>query len=313
MDAIEETKGFVSRLERFQATRPWLAFPYAVFRKLGEDQTGNYSALIAYYGFLSIFPLLLVLVSLLEIILRGNSHLQAKILSYATSEFPTFGSQLQHSLQGQSLRGSGIGLVLGIIITLWGARGVAGVISDALNHLWRVPFEKRPGFPQNFLRQFAMIGAMGVSIVATTALTNLGSFGIFISLIINVAAFLAVFRLGIASSITLDKLVDSAVIAAVFWQILQAFGSFLIRHELHSLNGVYGTFAVVLGLMWWIFMQSEVTLLAVEIHVVRSLKLWPRSLTEPPLMPADKKAYAKYAEGEKRRPEQEINVDFPGE
>jgi membrane protein len=67
----------------------------------------------------------------------------------------------------------------------------------------------------------------------------------------------------------------------------------------------------VLGLMWWIYFESQITLLAVEIHIVRQLKLWPRSLTEPPLMPADKKVYTKYAVGEKRRPEQEINVDFP--
>jgi membrane protein len=311
MDVADETKTAVSRLERFQAKHAVLGFPYAVFRKMGEDQTGNYAALISYYGFLSIFPLLLVLVSLLEIFLRGNPHLQAKILSYATNIFPTFGVQLSHAVQGKSVGQTGIGLIIGIFLTLLGARRMTSSISDALNHLWRVPLSDRSGFPSNFIRQIIMIAVMGVALIITSALTALGGYGVAASLILNIAAFLAVFRLGISRTIPTKSLIDSAVIAAAFWQILQALGSILIKRQLHSLSGVYGTFALVLGLMWWIYFESQITLLAVEIHIVRQLKLWPRSLTEPPLMPADKKVYTKYAVGEKRRPEQEINVDFP--
>lgn len=310
MSLASTIQNLLARLEKVQARRPWLAFPYAVFRKMGEDQTGNYAALIAYYGFLSLFPLLLVLVSVLEIVLRGNGHLQSQILSYATNEFPTFGNQLQASVHNHGLRGNGIGLAVGIVLTFIGARGVAQVIADALNHQWRVPFDQRPSFPANFLRSLGMMAVMGVSILATTALTALGGYGIAAALVVNIGAFLLVFRLGIAKVIKTRNLINSAITAAIFWQLLQTFGRFLIGHELRHFNGVYGTFAVVLGLMWWIFIQAEVTLLAVQIRVVRALKLWPRSLTEPPLMEGDKAAYTRYAVSEKRRPEEEVNVDF---
>lgn len=309
MSLNSTVKDLAGRLERFQASRPWLAFPYAVFRKFGEDQTNNYAALIAYYGFLSLFPLLLVLVSILEIVLAGNGHLQNQILTNATNEFPTFGNQLRAGLH-HGVHGNGLGLAIGIILTLIGARGVAQVIADALNHQWRVPFDERPGFPINALYSLGMIVVMGVSIIATTALTALGGYGIAAALVVNMGAFLLVFRLGISKVIKTRDLINSAITAAIFWQLLQTFGRFLIAHELKNFNGVYGTFAVVLGLLWWLFIQAEVTLLAVQIRVVRALKLWPRSLTEPPLMPADKRAYTRYAVSEKRRPEQEVNVDF---
>lgn len=301
----------LGRLEEFMVRHRWAAFPYAVIKKFSDDQTGHFAALIAYYGFMSLFPLLLILVSLLEIFLRGNGHLRDQILNYATSEFPTLGQQLQTSLHGHGVSGSGIGLAIGIILTLIGARGVAIAISDSLNHLWRVPHDQRHGFPLSWVRQIAMMGVLGLSAIGTTALVAiLGPWGVAPALAVNIVSFLGIFRLGTSSSISTGKLMDSAIIAAIFWQILQGFGTILVKDHLHRLSGVYGTFAVVLGLLWWVYIQAQVTLLAIEIHVVREFKLWPRSLTEPPLMEGDKAAYARYAKEERRRPEEDIDVDF---
>ena len=76
MNAIQRT---LQRIDAFQQRRKWLAFPFAVVKKFGDDRAGNLAALIAYYGFFSLFPLLLVMVSVLGFILRGHPDLQSRI------------------------------------------------------------------------------------------------------------------------------------------------------------------------------------------------------------------------------------------
>lgn len=107
----------------------------------------------------------------------------------------------------------------------------------------------------------------------------------------------------------------AAVITAVLWQILQGFGTFLVAHELKNASEVYGTFAFVIGLLWWIYLQAQFTMYALEIDVVRARRLWPRSLVQPPLTEGDEKAYEIYVEEEKRRrPEVvETRLDEPVE
>ena len=72
--------------------------------KFGDDQ-GNYlAALMTYYGFLSLFPLLLMASSILGFVLQDNPELQEKILDTALSQFPVIGDQLARpeGLQGST-------------------------------------------------------------------------------------------------------------------------------------------------------------------------------------------------------------------
>src|ERR1700746_968432 len=82
-------------MDRSAPRRAWCAFPYAVNKKFGDDQAGNLAALLAYYAFLSIFPLLLVFTTVMAYVLRGNPHLQQRILHSALVEFPVVGDQLK--------------------------------------------------------------------------------------------------------------------------------------------------------------------------------------------------------------------------
>src|SRR5438445_1663995 len=107
------------RVDRFQEHRPWVAFPYAVLRKFGDDGAGNLAALIAYYGFFSLFPLLLVLVSVLGIILRGHPAVRDSIVHSALARFPVIGDQLRV----RSLTGNGLALALGLAAALWAGLG----------------------------------------------------------------------------------------------------------------------------------------------------------------------------------------------
>ncbi len=127
----------VDAVDAYQRTHRWLGFPLAVIYKFADDQGPYLAALITYYGFLSLFPLLLLLMTILAFVLDGDPHLQAKLIDSALVQFPVIGSQLSDNVH--SLKGSGIGLAVGILGTLYGCLGAAGATQDAFNRAWAVP------------------------------------------------------------------------------------------------------------------------------------------------------------------------------
>jgi uncharacterized BrkB/YihY/UPF0761 family membrane protein len=78
------------------------------------------------------------------------------------------------------------------------------------------------------------------------------------------------------------QLVAGALVAGVAWQVLQAVGGFLVGHYLRHTSQVYGVFAIVLGLLFWLYLGAQLTLYAAEVNVVAARRLWPRSLLQPP-------------------------------
>lgn len=312
-----DIKARLRRVDRFQQERPYLAFPVGVYKKFSDDQAGNLAALVAYYGFFSLFPLLLVAVTVLGIVLAHDPSLQHRVLNSALKNFPVIGTQLRQNVH--SLNRTGVGLGLGLVGTFYGARGVASAAQYAFNRVWDIPFSHRPGFPKNSLRSLAMILVVGGGMVITTALSGFGGGGkgawlrvaaFAVALVLNTVFFWVGFRLGTSRDVRPRDLWPGAILSAVVWQVLQGVGTFLVAHELRNASEVYGTFAFVIGLLWWIYLQAQVTLYAMEVNVVRAHRLWPRSLVQPPLTDADRRAYAGYAARQQRRPEQRIEVSF---
>ena len=309
MNAVQKR---IAQADRVQQSRPWLAFPVAVYKKFGDDQAGNLAALIAYYGFAALFPLLLVLVTVLDYVLAHNEHLRKQVLSSAFGQFPVIGPQLENNVH--SMTQTGPALAIGLILTFLGARGVAGAAQNAMNTVWGVPLVRRPGFPWSFLRDIGLILVVGIGVIATTLLSGLvGSTStgaqvgtIAVSLILNAGVFWLAFRLATAREIGMRQMLPSAVLTAIVWTLLQLLGTYLIARTQHS-SAVYGVFAVVLGLLAWLYLAAQLTLYAVELNVVAVRRLWPRSLAPPPLTDKDREAYALYAKMEERRPEQHID------
>ena len=313
MNAVQKR---IAQADRVQQSRPWLAFPVAVYKKFGDDQAGNLAALIAYYGFASLFPLLLVLVTVLDIVLVHDPTLRNQVVNSAFGQFPVVGDQLQGHVK--PMNQTGPALVIGLILTFLGARGVAGAAQNAMNTVWGVPLVRRPGFPWSFLRDIGLILVVGIGIIATTLLSGLvGSTSVLtgaaaqtgtvaVSLILNVGVFWLAFRLATAREIGMRQMLPSAVLTAIIWTILQLLGTYLIGRTQHS-SAVYGVFAVVLGLLAWLYLAAQLTLYAVELNVVAVRRLWPRSLAPPPLTAKDREAYDMYAKMEERRPEQQID------
>src|SRR6266516_1237249 len=128
--------------ERFQQRHSALGFPVAVVKKFGDDQADKHAALLAYYAFISLFPLLLVFVTVLGYTLANNPGLQQQLIDTVIARFPGFGPQLQASIR--TIGGSGIGLVIGVLGTLWGGLGIAQSAQDAMNAVWNIPYKDRP-------------------------------------------------------------------------------------------------------------------------------------------------------------------------
>lgn len=281
--------------DQFQRRRPWLAFPVAVFKKFGDDRAGNLAALIAYYGFLSLFPLLLLFITVLDMTLRNDPALKQTLLNSALAQYPVVGEMIYNAIRQNpdSLPSTGLPLAAAIVFLLFGARGVAGAMRNALCQVWAVPKDRRPGFPVSLLSDVGLVLVVGIGLVATTTLSTLaGGAGhiltgagatiaaVAVSLVLNVGVFWLAFRLAAARQVRWRDLRIGAAISAVVWQVLQVSGGLVVTHQLKHASSLYGGFfGVVLGLLAWLFLQAEVTLFAAEIDAVLVRRLWPRSIT----------------------------------
>jgi membrane protein len=289
MNVIEKPLGAV---DQFQQRHVALAFPVAVWSKFNDDQAGNLAALISYYAFAAIFPLLLVLVTVLNIVLKNDPKLQQTLIESAVSQYPVIGPEIKGNLG--TIPGTGLPLIIGAVLLLFGARGVAGAMQNALCEVWGIKREDRPGFPMSQVWAFALILTVGLGFILTTFLAGVaGGIGhvingtvvhiatVLISLVLNVGMFWLSFRIATARMVPWRSLRIGAAIAAVCWTILQLVGSYVIGHQLHRASELYGTFGIVLGLVAWLFLQAEVTLYAAEVDVVLARRLWPASLLPP--------------------------------
>lgn len=314
MQAIART------LDRVQQRHAWLGFPVAVWKKFGDDQAGNLAALIAYFAFVAIFPLLLVLVSVLGIVLKDNAGLRAKVVDSALSQYPIIGENLKLG----SLPENGVMLLLGLIGLFLGARGVANAFQNALNTVWEVPFTRRPGFPWSWLRSISLILVVGLGEIGTTILSGIaGGAGhllsgagahigaVVVSLVLNFGLFWLAFRLSAAREVGWRDLRLGAALTAIVWQVLQTTGAYIVAHQLHRASSLYGTFGLVLGLLAWLYLQAEMTMYAAEVNVVLVRGLWPRSLAGPPYTDQDRRAFRLYAEMEQRNKETDVSVRLP--
>ena len=319
---MDRVKRLLRALDRFQQRWPALAFPVAVWKKFGDDQAGGLAALVAYYAFASLLPLLLVLATVLNLVLAHNERLQDKVINGALHNYPFFSKYLNP--HGHSVPGAGIALAVGIALTFLGALGIASAMQNASNAVWEVPLARRPGFPWGMLRSAGLILVIGIGEIATLTLSGLaggaghvlsgaGAYAAAtaVSLIVNVAVFWLAFRLATAAEVAGRHLWLGAVLSAIVWQILQNVAAYVIHNNVSKSESLYGTFGIVLGLLAWLYLQAEVTLYAIEANVVQARRLWPRSLFPPPLTEPDRRAYELYAKVQQRRPEQRIIVALP--
>jgi inner membrane protein YhjD len=307
-------------LDRRQQRRPRVSFIAAVVKKFGDDQAAQLAALIAYYGFFSLFPLLLVFVTVLGFVLQGNPSAQESVLHSTLSQFPIIGDQLQKNVH--SLKGSGLSLAIGLIGSLLAGLGITGATQNAFNQVWYVPHKHRPDFLKTRLRGLGLLVVLGVLAIVSTVVAGFVTAGgqsagaviggVLVAFAVNLLLFFTAFRLLTVAQVKTRDLLPGVIVGAVIWQLLQHVGGYYVDHVVRHAQETSGLFAFVLGLLAWLYLGAQVTLLAAEINVVRALRLWPRSFFSEPLLDADRRALTSSAEVEERLHRENVEVDFDG-
>jgi YihY family inner membrane protein len=306
----------LDRFDAYQHRHPWLGVPFAVLKKFSDDGAGNKAALIAYYGFFSLFPLLLLFTTILGFVLAGDPSAQSAVESSVLKQIPIIGAQLKAG----SLTGSGVGLAVGVVGALVSGLGVTMAMQNAFNTVYAVPHKDRPSFLGARWRSVKLLFTLGVLQLVSTAVAGLvagglgGALltiaGIALSLLLDFVTFFAVFRLMIDAEVTTRELWPGIAIASVAWELLQALGGVYIGHVVKGDQQTYGTFAVVIGLLVWLYLGARVVVYAAEINVVLSRRLWPRSLRGGVEGPADRRALEALAKIEERAKGQDVEVTF---
>jgi YihY family inner membrane protein len=316
-------RAFLPAFDRWQQRNRPVAFVLATLQKYSDDQGANLAATISYYAFFSLFPLLLVLATVLGFVLSGHADLERSLVDSALGQFPVIGRQLH----AHSLRGNGLALAIGIAAALWAGMGVVQAAQNAMDQIWGVPVKARPGFLPSRLRALLLLALLGGGLLLTTVLSGLGSFGasygvawkagsIALSTALNFLLFWAGFRLLTWRDVTWRQLRGGAVAAAIAYEILQAAGGYYVGHVVTGASETYGTFALVIGLLSWVYLSAHAILLAAEGNVVATRRLWPRSFSvgsERPATPADERALTIRTKVEQRRSDERIRVDFDRE
>jgi inner membrane protein YhjD len=293
----------IARVDTFQRRHTWIALPYAITKKFGDDGGGHLAALMTYYGFLSLFPLLIVATAFAQIVSQGDTEMKDRIISGVTSYFPAIGDSLAASLHTSSR--TGIALFIGLLVAFYGARGIADSVQNALHVLWAVPRKKRTGFPLSMLRSFGIIIFAGLGLVVSAILSGYAantSYSFFLRIIIGTASFIVLFAVfwGIFTYGSSAKKrpianIPGALFAAVLLQFLQAIGTYLITSQLHRHSGLNAQFGIVLVLLFWIYLQAQVFIFALEYNTVRAHRLYPRAIDDKNPTDADKTAHRLYA------------------
>lgn len=316
-----------ARLDEFQRRHTWLGFPLGVIYKFVDDQGGYLAALITYYAFVSLFPLLLLLVSVLGYTLDGDPTLQQALLGSALQQLPIIGPQLQQNVG--ALHGSRTAVILGILGAIYGGLGVSVAIQTALNRVWAVPRYARPDPLLSRLRGLMLFVLLGVLVLITTALTAVGpvaagyGYGggwvrvvaVAVAMTANIGAFLIGFRVLTARDIPFSDLVPGAIGAGIAMQMLQIGGALFVSYALSGASQVYGVFGLVLGLLAYLYLQAVIVVFCAEINAVRARRLWPRNLLGPfvddiALTAADRASYRSYVDSERFKPSQQVQTTF---
>lgn len=294
-DVQRTVKRVVNGIDRWQQRNRPVSFAVAVVKKFGDDQAGRLAALVAYYGFFSLFPLLLVAVTIIGFVFSGAEN--EKLRDSVLGQMPVIGGQIRD--QVHPLSGNTFALVFGLLTALWAGLGCMQAAQNAINAVWGVPRRTQANYVFKRLRSLGALVLIGVTLgagaVAAQVATLLGGLpyagrvaGLVLGVAVNVGAFLIAFNVLASRSRPWRDVLPGALVAGIGYTALQLAGQWYLTRRVNGANDVYGTFAAVIGMLSWLFLLAQLCIVAAEIVTVRADKLWPRSLGDGPETPADR-------------------------
>ncbi|MGA5466115.1 YihY/virulence factor BrkB family protein [Mycobacterium sp. NPDC050041] len=313
----------VGWLDRLQQRNRAVGFAIAVVYKYIDDQGGYLAALITYYAFVSMFPLLLLLTTAVGVLLVGQPDLQQQVVQSAIGQLPVIGSQLQTP---EELSGGAVAVVIGIAGALYGGLGVGQAVQNAMDTVWAVPRNNRPDPIRSRLRSLLLLLVLGTAAITATVLSaagrateTLGWWGkaglILTAVMINAFICLVAFRVTTARHVTYRQVLPGALTAAVLWQLLQSFGTGYVGSVVARSSATNSVFALVLGLLAFLYLLSVSLVMCAQINVVLVDRLYPRALLTPftdavDLTSADRRTYTRKAKAERVKGFQRVSVHF---
>jgi YihY family inner membrane protein len=316
----------MKRLDEFQQRHVWAAFPYAVVKKFGEDQGGNLAALLSYYAFLSIFPLLLVFITIVGFLTPVDASAQSSVMSALNKYLPFLSSSSGGgNLQTLQAAKSGVALVVGIVLALWSGLAVANAAQTAFNGVYDVAYVDRPNIIIRVARSLLVVLVGAVLLMTTllggfvTGATRLGYFPGMLTRVlaaavivaIDIVLFVFLFHWLTARDVRWRDALPGALIAATAFAALQFLAGALYTHFVTSAGKTYGSFATVIGMLSFFYLLARIMLLCAEVNVVRQFGLYPRAVKQPPPTPADRRAYEMQAEEARYQRSEDVDVDYP--
>jgi membrane protein len=241
-----------------------------------QHRSSNAAALIAYYGFLTLFPALLLATTVLGFVLDNNPALRADIVDTAIAQIPIIGREVL--LETGGLSGSTLAIVLGALGALWGATRAFVALQDALDNIWEVPLDDRHNLVIRRLHGIVGLLTIAAGQIATVILTSIASYAeiglvsqslvALSALVVNTAMIGTMFRYLTAAQATWQMVRVGAVTAGMGFTLLQLAGTTIVARLLSGAQGVYGTFASVLAVTAWISLHAAIALFAAEVNTV---------------------------------------------
>jgi membrane protein len=304
-------------IDRLQAKNGLIAFTYAAFKKYADDEGSRLAALLAYYTFMSLFPLAIAGFALLNTLLVGHPQYVDQLVANIVP--PEYQAQVTNAYE--SLPSGGAAFAIAIVGLL--LAGTAGVFSlyAMVNQVFCVPYRFRYGFGPRYIRVLLMVVLMGLGVLVVT----IGS-----TLVVHVTGFAFVQRAGasillwlVASALlyagatfltrrplTFREVGLGAALGGLAMTTIIGLGSALLGQFIASSSAVYGVFGTVVGIFSVLFLVSNAVVFSFEISVVRAWQLWPRGVDINLLFPADERAYALLTLMDERMPSQRNGVAF---
>jgi YihY family inner membrane protein len=308
----------VAWVDGWQRRHAVAGFPIAVMKKFSEDRASNLAALIAFYAFFSLFPLLLAFVSVLGYVLDDNPSLREDVIDSAVARIPVIGPQIEDQIQ--PLTGNGLALAIGLLGALWAGLGVTLALGRAFAQIWDVPRVDQPNGIKARLRGLATLVVLAIILIAATVVGGLaigGGIGpgaqrlaaLALALVVNLAVFLVGFAILAGRRQPVREFMPGVILAAVGSLALQSLGGWYIDYVIAGATATYGVFALVIGMLSWFLLAAYLILVAVEVNVVLARRLWPRSLAGE-LEPADRLVFERSAAAARRDRRSHIEVNF---
>ena len=317
----------VDRVDAWQRRRRVAGIPIAVVYKFFDDQGGYLAAALTYYAFVAIFPLMLIGSSVLGFVLQGHPDLQQQILASALAQFPIVGDQLGRP---EGLHGSVSAVVVGVVTAMYGVIGLGQGAHNAINVCWAIPRNSRLNPIVSRLRSLVWMAGGGLALVLIALVSSFGSHldilgwdlsaewhwvALLLSIVVSTFVLALMMRLSTPQDDRVRDVLPGAALIAVLWQLLQLLGAVYVEHVLKKANEMNAVFALVLGLVAFVYVAAVLALIGLEVHVVLTKRLHPRALLTPftdavQLTEADRRAYREYAQAQRHKGFEQVDVTF---